>query len=169
LRGENVVSRVLLQREAPADEVVARSLKVPLGELVIEVERVRLVDDEPHVLVTTYLPSLLVPGLLKRDLNGPASLYKILREEYELPIVSSTRRVEAAVAHAREAGLLGIRRGAPLLVLKSIGYTVGQRPIDYFVAYHRGDRSAFEVELSGPVGSASRFERLSLEGETAYR
>lgn len=162
LRGQEVESRVLTLREAPASETVARSLNLSPGEPVVEIERLRLLDGEPHVLVTTYLPGLLVPGLTRRNLSGAASLYRILREDYELPIVSSLRRVEATVAGAREARLLGIKRGAALLVLHSIGYTTGQRPVDYFVAFHRGDRSAFEVGLSNPVGSASRFEQVAL-------
>jgi GntR family transcriptional regulator len=49
-----------------------------------------------------------------------------------------------------------------LLVLRSISYTTGHRPLEYFIAFHRGDRSAFEVDLSSPAGSASRFERVSV-------
>ena len=47
----------------------------------------------------------------------------------------------------REAHLLRMRVGEPLLVLRSISYTADGRPLEYFVARHRGDRSAFEVEL----------------------
>jgi hypothetical protein len=31
--------------------------------------------------------------------------------------------------------------------------------LDYFIAYHRGDRSAFEVVLSNPVSGAASFQR----------
>lgn len=161
-RGQAVSSKVVLQREAPAAQQVARSLGVAPGTPVVELERVRALDGEPHVLVMTYLPAELVPGLVERDLGGAASLYQILRQDYGLPIVSSRRRVEAAAAGPREAHLLGIQRGDPLLVLRSIGYTTESRPLDYFVALHRGDRSAFEIELGSPDGrsSTSRFERV---------
>jgi len=36
--------------------------------------------------------------------------------------------------------------GAPVLVLRSTSYA-GERPVEVFVAYHRGDRSRFEVTL----------------------
>jgi len=157
LRGQKVDSRVLTLREVPPTEIVAHSLNLSPGEAVVELERLRALDGEPHVLVVTYLPAAMVPGLTKRDLNGPTSLYRILREEYELPIVSSVRRVETTVAGAREARLLGISKGAPLLSLRNIGYTTGARPLDYFIALHRGDHTAFEVELTSPVGSAARF------------
>lgn len=157
MRGQTVNSKVLALREVPASEVVARSLNLTPGDPAVELERLRALDGQPHVLVVTYLPAVLVPGLVKRDLNGPASLYRVLREEYELPIVSCVRRVEATVARTREGQLLGIRRGAPLLALRNIGYTTGARPLDYFVALHRGDHTAFEVELTSALGAAARF------------
>ena len=131
-----------------------------LGEPVVELERVRSLDGRPHVLVMTYLPAAIVPGLVERDLTGTVSLYKILRQDFALPILRSVRRVEAAVAGDREARLLKVERGSPLLVLRSTSYSNGHRAVEYFVAYHRGDQSAFEVELYGPRGSATRFESL---------
>jgi len=56
--------------------------------------------------------------------------------------------------------LLGVDRGAPLLVLYSVSYTTERRAVEYFTAFHRGDRSAFEVELSSSGSAASRFERV---------
>jgi GntR family transcriptional regulator len=166
-RGETIDSKVLVLHEAPASEAVARALSLAPGDPVVELERLRSLDGEPHVLVMTYLPAVLVPGLAKRDLSGSESLYRILREEYGLASVSSRRRVEASLAGAREAHLLGIERGAPLLVLRSVGYTTGKRPFDYFIAYHRGDRSAFEVVLSSPAGGAATFERVPVVEEGA--
>ena len=162
LRGQKVQSKVLVLREAPATDTVAQRLSLAPGEPVVELERVRRLDGEPHVLTMTYLPAAMVPGLVERDLNGSASLYRLLREDFGLPVVSSRRRVEAATAGVREARLLRLGRGDPLLVLRSISYTAGRRPLEYFVAFHRGDRSAFEVDLSGPIGSASRLGRISV-------
>ena len=162
LRGQKVQSKVLVLREAPATDTVAQRLSIAPGEPVVELERVRRLDGEPHVLTMTYLPAAMVPGLVERDLNGSASLYRLLREDFGLPVVSSRRRVEAATAGVREARLLRLGRGDPLLVLRSISYTTGRRPLEYFVAFHRGDRSAFEVDLSSPIGSASRLGRISV-------
>lgn len=161
LRGQQVDSRVLSLREVAANEAAARQLKVPAGEPVVELERLRRVDGEPHVLVTSYLVSAMVPGLASQDFNGPASLYKVLREQYELPVVSGVRRVEATLARAREAGQLEVRRGAPLLLLTSVSFTTGERPLEYFVALHRGDRTAFEVGWSRPAGNASHFAEVA--------
>jgi len=166
LRGQDVSSKVLALRERPCTEAVAKRLDTAPGEPVVELERVRSLDGEPHVLVMTYLPVAMVPGLVQRDLSGTASLYRILREDFGLPIVRSLRRVEAATAGQREARFLKVEIGDPLLVLCSTSYTSARRAVEYFVAFHRGDRSAFEVELTAPAGAASRFESLVIaQGE----
>jgi GntR family transcriptional regulator len=144
-RGQRLDSKVLTLREEPATASVAARLQLEPGAPVVELERRRFVDGKPWVLVVTYLPAELVPGLVERDLGGTESLYRVIRQEYRLPIISSTRRVEAAVADEREAPLLGIRPGDPVIVLRSLSFTTGMRPLEYFVAHHRGDQSAFEV------------------------
>lgn len=147
LRGQRIDSTVLRLGETEADEIVAARLGLEAKAPLVEIERLRTLDGEPWVLVVTYLPAQLVPGLLRRDLGGATSLYRILREDYGLVPARAVRRVEAAVTDAREAHLLRMHVGDPLLVLRSISYTGNELPLEYFVARHRGDRSAFEVEL----------------------
>ncbi len=147
LRGQRIDSTVLRLVERPPDELIAEKLRLAPGAPVAEIERLRTLDGEPWVLVVTYLPAALVPGIVRHDLGGAVSLYRVLREEYGLVPASAVRRVEAAVTDAREAHLLRMRVGEPLLVLRSISYTADEHPLEYFVARHRGDRSAFEVEL----------------------
>lgn len=166
-RGQKLESRVLLLREAPATASIAAKLQLRPGEPIIELERLRFVDGQAWVLVVTYLPAILVPGLIERDLGGSESLYRILREEYKVPILSTTRRVEAALADDREARLFGIRRGDPIIVLRSLSSTAGPggpQPLEYFVAHHRGDQSAFEIVLTatdtGQVTGPSRVIRV---------
>ena len=62
-------------------------------------------------------------------------------------IAKGRRYVEAVLANDSEAELLGIERGAPLLMLDSISFSETGQPIEYYHALHRGDRSRFEVEL----------------------
>jgi GntR family transcriptional regulator len=147
LRGQRIDSTVLRLMESPAGDVVAAKLELEPGEAVVELERVRALDGDPWVLTVTYLPAALVPGLVGRDLGGATSLYAVLRDDYGLVARSATRRVEAAVTDTREAHLLRMRVGEPLLVQRSISFRADGRPLEYFVARHRGDRSAFEVHL----------------------
>ena len=109
-------------------------------------ERLRFVDDEPWVLATTYLPYDVAPGLLDDDLTHQ-SLYALLEQKYGVELTHGRRGVEAEVASDTLAESLGLSPGAAVLVLRSTSYA-GDRPVEVFVAYHRGDRSRFEVTLN---------------------
>jgi GntR family transcriptional regulator len=84
-QGYTPVSKVLKQELVPANTKVANHLDISPGTQVIEIDRLRFVQDEPLVLVTTYLPYTLCPDLLHVDLTHH-SLYALLREQCDLTI-----------------------------------------------------------------------------------
>lgn len=145
-RGHEPVSEVLRQEVIPAGPKVASYLEIDVETPVVVVERLRFVQDEPIVLVTTYLPEALCPNLVNEDLTRQ-SLYAYIESEYGLVIVRGRRTVEAVPANEYEAQLFRIKTGAPLVLLNSVSYLEDGTPLEYYHALHRGDRSKFEVEL----------------------
>jgi GntR family transcriptional regulator, N-acetylglucosamine utilization regulator len=145
-RGSQLRSEVRRQEVVPADEQLAQQLALCDGAPVLLIERLRFVDEEPWVLTTTHLPYDLAPGLLQEDLREQ-SLYALLEGKYGVRLSHGRRSVEAGVARGELAKDLAVKVGSPLLVLRSISYAA-DRPAEAFVAYHRGDRSRFEVTLS---------------------
>jgi len=156
-RGHPPVSHVLKQSVVPASPRVAAFLKLEPGTPVNEIERLRLVQDEPIVLVTTYLPFSMCPELISVDL-ARQSLYAVLEQRYGLKIARGHRTLEAVAANQYEAGLLQVEKGAPLMLLDSVSYLADGTPVEYYHALHRGDRSRFEAELLcvDEEGEASR-------------
>lgn len=146
-RGSLLRSEVKRLEVVPADEQVAAGLALDLGAPVIVLERLRFVDEEPWALVIGHLPYDVAPGLLDENLTS-ASLYALLEQKYGVALRHGRRGVEASVAGAALGRSLGIPRGQALLVLRSTVYGDGERPVEMFVAYHRGDRSRFEVNLN---------------------
>ena len=144
-RGSHLRSEVRRQEVVPADQQIASELNLPPGASVVVIERLRFVDEEPWVLVTTYLPADVAPGLVDDDLTNQ-SLYGLLEHRYGVRLTHGRRAVEAAVASDSLAVALAIKPGDPVLVLRSTSHA-GERPVEMFVAYHRGDRSRFEVTL----------------------
>jgi GntR family transcriptional regulator len=145
-KGHATVSQVLRQAVVPASAKVAGQLQIQPGEAVVEIERLRFIEGEPLVLVTTSLPAAFCPGLEGVDLSRQ-SLYEVLEQRYRLVIARGKRRMEAVGATAREAELLRVQVGTPLMLLDSISFLEDGRPVETFHALHRGDRSRFEVEL----------------------
>jgi GntR family transcriptional regulator len=151
-RGSHLHSDVRRLELVPADEQVAQVLEIELGSQVILIERLRFVDTEPRVLTITHLPYEIAPGLLDEDLREQ-SLYALLEGKYGVVLTHGRRSVEASVATTALARNLGINKGDPVLVLRSIIFGNDHRPVETFVAFHRGNRSKFEVELERRVNS----------------
>jgi GntR family transcriptional regulator len=155
-RGLKPRTRVLKQEVVPASRKVADHLRVQPETPVVQIDRLRFVEDEPIVLVTTYLPEALCAQLLQADLSQQ-SLYAFLESHCGIKIAFGRRTIEAVPASEYEARLLEVDKGAPLLTLDSVSYLEDGTPIEYFHALHRGDRSRFEVELLRvPEGSDAK-------------
>ena len=147
--GMTLRSEVRRLETVPAPVDVARDLQIATGAPVLLLERLRFISDLPWVLVTTYLPADLIGGLEQEDLEH-GSLYEIMDRHGVRP-VKGRRSIEARVATAGLARDLGLAKGAAVRFLSSVGLTGAGRPVEVFHAFHRGDRTRFEVELS--VGS----------------
>lgn len=145
-RGHVPLTRVLKQHVVPASAKVARRLDIAPETPVIEIERLRYVENEPITLTITYLPYALCPQVAEADLTNQ-SLYAFLENHCGLLIVRGHRTLEAVAAREHEARLLEVERGAPLILLNSVSYLEDGTPLEYYHALHRGDRSRFEVEL----------------------
>jgi GntR family transcriptional regulator len=145
-RGLKPVTRVLHQQVVPADESVAKYLNILPGTQVVDIQRLRFINEEPIQLVTTYIPYEIFPPVATVDLSN-RSLYEFLETEGGIILSRGRRIIEAVLANETEAMLLDIERGAPLLMLDSISYTENEIAFEYYHALHRGDRSRFEVDL----------------------
>jgi GntR family transcriptional regulator len=145
-RGSTLRSDVRRLEVIPADGSVAKLLQIEPGSPVTTLERLRYVDGEPWVLTVTYVPEAIAPGLVDEDFTQK-SLYALLQGPYGRTIVSGRRGLEASVASASLARDLGVKAGDPIMVLTSVVFDEDERPIESFVAYHRADRSRFEVDL----------------------
>ncbi|MBG6238658.1 GntR family transcriptional regulator [Mycetocola sp. CAN_C7] len=152
-RGGHVHSDVRMQQVAPASDEVADALSVAPGAPVVVIERLRHVDDEPWSWSTTYLPHQIGLLVLDADLRDQ-SLYALLAT-HGIRAVRGVRSAEATSATEEQGALLGVGSGQALLVLRSVGYDENDRPMEYFVAYHRGDRSRFEFHLNASADDPS--------------
>lgn len=147
--GRTLRSEVRALEVVPADADVAGRLQVPTHSPVIVIERLRFVDDEPWVYTISHVPAELAPDLVEQDLREQ-SLYGLLEERYGLRLMRSHRTVEAHSAGSQLAKDLQISQGAPVLKLTNVSFGEGDVAVETFVAYHRADRSRFEVDLERP-------------------
>ncbi len=152
-RGLSVTSAVLSQEVVAPPPHVREELQLKEHDRAIRIDRLRSVEDQVLLFVQTYIPYDLCPELLDADLSN-MSLYSFLRDACGLSVASGRRTVEATSAHPPISTLLEVRKGAPLLKIESVSYLADGRPLEYYEAWHRGDRSKFEIEMIGASSQA---------------
>jgi GntR family transcriptional regulator len=136
-------ARVIEVKTVPATARLARELAVSIEDPILALVRLRLSNDAPVALETSYLSLERCPGLDSLDFNQ-VSLYELLGERYGLHPVSSEKTLELATANAWEAKHLGVRPGAPIFLLRA--RVIGEsEPIEYVKTLLRGDRFRFKV------------------------
>jgi len=145
-RGVTPSSKVLIQKVVLANELISEKLKITYGTPVLVIERLRYINDEPIVLVTTFLPYQICMGIEKEDLTHQ-SLYQLLETKYNIVIARGERTIEAVLPSKEQCRLLDITKDVPLIKLESISYLSSGAPMEYYYAFHRGDKSRFKVEL----------------------
>ncbi|OIQ10462.1 GntR family transcriptional regulator [Neomoorella thermoacetica] len=145
-KGLKGTTRVLSLQVVPALKNVAAYLTLAIEEPVFQLDRLRFINDEPIVVVTTYLPQKYCPTLNQQDLNNQ-SLYKTLEDQYSIRISRARRILEVIAATEEYAKLLEIDVGAPIQLSRTIAWDQYNRPIEFSIARYRGDRSQFTIDL----------------------
>jgi GntR family transcriptional regulator len=124
-------SRFLDCRRLRAPVEIARALELKPGETVVTLRRLLEFDGVPTVLEEIWLPGGPFRGLTAERLNaytGP--LYALLEAEFGMRMIRAVERLRAVAAGEAEAEALGVRTGAPLLLVERVSSTYGERPVE---------------------------------------
>jgi GntR family transcriptional regulator len=130
-----------------ADARVANALRMAIGDEVIELHRLRYANDEPIIIVVTFLPYRKCPEMMNVDYVNN-SLYNTLAKKYGYEVERIERSMEGMLPNDHEAAILKIEKCSPLIYFESIAYLKDNTPIEYSRAKYRGDRSRFFFKLA---------------------
>lgn len=147
-RGLSATSTVLRAdvRTATIDE--AEELRIAPGSELFDLERIRHLDGVAVAVEHSRLPLRMAPGLRGADLAN-ASLYDTLRAASVIPAYAEYV-LQAIAATARQASLLEVAEGAPLLMASAVTHDRNGRPIEISRSVFRGDRYRFRTTLFRP-------------------
>lgn len=124
---------------------VADLLRLGEEKQVYEIKRIRLADEVPMAIETTYIPFRLVKNLTADIISR--SLYSYIEKECGLEIDSASQSLEAALAGAEEANLLHVGEKAPVLLMERCTYLKSGQPVEFVKAVYRGDRYKFLIDV----------------------
>lgn len=148
-RGLQPTSIVLHSATRPANLEEAERLSLAPTSPVLEVRRLRCLDDIPVAVDRTILPLQRAKGLADVDLTD-ASLYAVLESTCGLTVARSDYSVRAAGATAEVAELLHLAPGEPVMIGDEITYDIRDLPVLSGQLVYRGDAYQFRATLYRP-------------------
>lgn len=147
-RGLTPSSRILMKQMIPASEPVAIALGISPGSMVYNLERLRLADGIPVCIEDAHLSAEALPDLMNYSLEG--SLYAILRDHYQRPVVRAVTSVSAVSLNQRLSKLLSDRLRAPALRFERVGFDERGYPLEHCVTVYRSGR--FDLRYTVDMG-----------------
>jgi GntR family transcriptional regulator len=150
--GYVVTSQVLAARTRTATSGEAADLRIVASSKVFELERVRFIEGVAISIDRSVLHPRLVPTLKDVDFAN-RSLYGTVRERGGVIPSRAEVVVRAVPATERQAALLTIREGDPLLELNEMTFDQYDEPFETARLLNRGDRYSFTTTLAAGVGS----------------
>ncbi|HVE51703.1 MAG TPA: GntR family transcriptional regulator [Casimicrobiaceae bacterium] len=123
--------RLVAFAKAKADRVEAESLSIHPGAPVYRIRNLLALSGRPVILDDLTLPAARFPGMSEpRFANRPSTIYNLYQDAFGLSVVKARERLRATVADQDSATLLGVARGAPLLVIRRVAYSYNDDPVE---------------------------------------
>jgi GntR family transcriptional regulator len=137
-RGGVPSSRVISFRSMESTNAIADYFGITPGDLVYEIQRVRLADGIPIALESVQIPAAMFPHLDRFNLVDH-SLYQILEENYGIELARSEEEISAAQPNAQHKKLLQLPRNTAVLHIRRRTFTTDGRPLELASTTYRGD------------------------------
>lgn len=138
-RGIPFETQVLERSLIHPPESLASLLSVTEHDQVFFLKRVRLVGQEPLILLHNYVVYAHCPGIEAADFTRHR-LFEVLEEQYGLKLDWGRRTFEAQAATPEIAEHLGISECDPVMKLEQVVFLDNGSPIERSDVWLRGDR-----------------------------
>jgi GntR family transcriptional regulator len=159
-RGQDSSSDVIEAAIIPASAPMARQLLVTTGSEVVSILRLRKLDNVPVMLNQSWLPHVCCPDILNNDF-ALASLYKILKDDYQLRLAHASSTISARLASHQECLWLDLEDPGVVLTMEQLTYSQDERPIELSLIIINPLRYRLSLEHSD-LG-------VTMEPNTAFR
>jgi GntR family transcriptional regulator len=159
--GLSVTSEVIDLALVSAPREVQRQLG--LKDKAVFLRRLRFIDGEAMALMSSYMAPLFLEPLQQADLTK-YPLTAVMEQVSGLKLSSSQDVIEASLASAEEAALLGMQKGDPVLLERGLIRADTGEAVRLSKIVYRGDR--VRLSVSGHSDTQTQV-RVSLTGTYA--
>ncbi|MGE7605890.1 GntR family transcriptional regulator [Peribacillus frigoritolerans] len=144
-RGLKPSTRVISFTEVKADHELAAKLEVEAGTAIFELERVRLADRLPMAYEKLYIPKDHALDLTEEI--AVSATHDYVEEKFGLKVQHGRQVIEAAIAQKKEAEMLEVAEGSPVLLIERRSTLEANQPLAVVRSVYRADRYIFKINL----------------------
>ncbi|MBF0779961.1 MULTISPECIES: GntR family transcriptional regulator [unclassified Granulicatella] len=141
--GKVPTTKVLSFEKIQASKRVSHVLNVSIEDFVYKIKRVRLANDQPMMVETTYLPVDVCQGLTKEKVESKA-LYTIF-EECEQIVKMAEEEIFASIMRYKEAMVLEVPLNSPALYLSRLAYNQRNQVVEWTQSVARADLFKYTI------------------------
>jgi GntR family transcriptional regulator len=126
-------TKVLYEERMEAGHSIAKRLDIPFGHPVHRLVRLRLGDEKPMALQSTYIAEGLIEDFDRINFHV-FSLYEVFAGHgIEIACVKET--ITPILIIEPEAGILGKACGQPCFMVEDVSYGIDGKPLEYTKSY----------------------------------
>ncbi|PMM14631.1 phosphonate utilization transcriptional regulator PhnR [Vibrio breoganii] len=135
-------TELALSKNVMATKQASELFDLPPFSDVVQVERVRYLEDRPVVYVINYIRPEMVPNLLQHDLSQ--SLTELYKEHYGIEYLETRYRVSTTSLLGQTATALRATSGSPAMMVERLNYDQHGNLVDCDIEYWRHDAICIE-------------------------
>ena len=133
---------------------IAQDLDLSPEDRVYEITTLRGTEREKLAVRMSIIPEKLAPGLLDRFSHlSHLDVYRLLEEDYGLVPVGAEQKFQAVPASGKDAALLAVRTGTPVMLWQGLIYASGGVKLSRVRTIFRGDRFSFTIRQGKDVSN----------------
>jgi GntR family transcriptional regulator len=144
-RGLTPGNQILSFEKTNAEPDIQKKLSLNENDLIYQIRRVRLANNQPMALETSFLSVDLVPGLNPEILEQ--SLYQYIEDELKLNIGHATQTIESSIVNKEEIKYLNLKKGDPVLLMERETYLNDGTPLELVKSSYRADKYRFSIDI----------------------
>ena len=134
-----------------ADEAAADALRLRPGEPVFSILNRLSLKRRPLVLDRITIPAALFKGLNERRFRErKGTVYNFYQTDFGITVLHARERARATLASREAMRFLGVAAGSPLLEVRRLALSFGQRPVEWRTSLIHTERHDYvsDVERS---------------------
>jgi GntR family transcriptional regulator len=150
-------TRTLSFRRSRAEPDEARKLGLGAGEPVLRIRNLLMLQGEPVILDDLLLPQRLFPDLTEKIFTSrDNTIYHLYQTRYGINVLRTSERLSATPADAAAAGLLGVKKAAPLLEINRTALSYHDVPVELRRSLVNTEKHEYFSDLGKQSESAAR-------------